>query len=127
MANEVSEEGLINGQGYGIYTYMEQTHLRSDFTYRKWFDQIRVYLPNKQFSQTPMKSGPDYLLDRLVTWLQTAVSIVALVFLVLVNLNVITGAQAAEAQPIITTTLGAISTIIVGITSLIGIFAKQGE
>ena len=66
MANEVSEEGLINGEGYGIFTYMEMTHLRSDFTYRKWFDQIRVYLPNKQFTQTPMKSGPDYLLDRLV-------------------------------------------------------------
>jgi len=61
------------------------------------------------------------------TWLQTAVSIVALVFLVLVNVGVITPDQAAEAQPIITTTLGAISTIIVGITSLIGIFAKQGE
>ena len=66
MANEVSEEGLINGEGYGIYTYFEQNNVRPYFTYRQWFDRIRAYLPNQQFKQTPMKSGPDYLLDRLV-------------------------------------------------------------
>jgi len=61
------------------------------------------------------------------TWLQTALSMVALVFVLLVSFGVITPEQSAEAQPIVSTTLGAISTIIAGVASLIGIFAKQDE
>jgi hypothetical protein len=59
------------------------------------------------------------------SWLQTAVSILALAFLILVNLGVLTPEQAEQAQPIITTTLGAVSTIILGVSSLIGIFFKH--
>ena len=59
------------------------------------------------------------------TWLQTAVSIVGLAFVVLVSFGVVSPEQSAEAQPIINTTLGAVATIITGVTALIGIFAKQ--
>jgi uncharacterized membrane protein len=65
--------------------------------------------------------------DWKTTWLQTTLSIVALAFTVLVGFGVITPEQSAEAQPLIGTTLGAISTIIAGITALIGIFAKQDD
>ena len=61
------------------------------------------------------------------TWLQTALSIVALVFTVLVGFGVLTPEQSAEAQPLVTSTLGAISTVIAGVMALIGIFFKQGE
>ena len=59
------------------------------------------------------------------TWLQTALSIVALVFTVLVGFGVLTPEQSAEAQPLVTSTLGAISTVIAGVMALIGIFFKQ--
>ena len=59
------------------------------------------------------------------TWLQTALSIVALVFTVLVGFGVITPEQSAEAQPLVASTLGAVSTAIAGILALIGIFFKQ--
>ena len=59
------------------------------------------------------------------SWLQTAVSIVGLLFVILVSFGVISPEQSAEAQPIVTTTLGAVATIITGVASLIGIFAKQ--
>lgn len=64
--NEVSEEALINGVGNGIFTYHEMDVLRPDLTYRKWFEQIKLYLPSKTFKQTPMLEGNDELLDRIV-------------------------------------------------------------
>ena len=65
--------------------------------------------------------------DWTTTWLQTALSIVALVFAVLVGFGIVTPAQSAEAQPLITSTLGAISTVIAGVAALIGIFFKSEE
>lgn len=61
------------------------------------------------------------------TWLQTALSIVALVFTVLVGFGVITPEQSSEALPLVNSTLGAISTAIAGVLALIGIFFKQDE
>jgi len=61
------------------------------------------------------------------TWLQTALSIVALVFTVLAGFGIISPEQSAEAQPIIASTLGAVSTVIAGVIALIGIFFKQDE
>jgi len=65
--------------------------------------------------------------DWTQTWLQTALSIVALVFAVLVGFGIITPEQSADAQPLISSTLGAISTAIAGIVAIIGIFFKQDE
>ncbi len=59
------------------------------------------------------------------TWLQTALSIVALAFTVLVGFGVIKPEDAASAQPLITSALGAISTVIASVVALIGVFAKQ--
>jgi len=60
-------------------------------------------------------------------WLQTAVAIVGLVFVVLTSFGVITPEQSAEAQPLVTSTLGAISSAIAGVVAIIGIFFKTGE
>ena len=59
------------------------------------------------------------------TWLQTALSVVALVFIVLASFGIITPEQSAQAQPLVASTLGAVSTVIAGVTALIGIFVKQ--
>jgi len=61
------------------------------------------------------------------TWLTTVTSIVALLFTILVGFGVITPEQGAEAQPIVSSTLGAVSTIIAGVIALIGIFFKNDE
>ena len=58
-------------------------------------------------------------------WVQTVVAIVGLLFLILVNLGVLTPEHSAEAQPLIASTLGAVSTVIAGVVALIGIFFKQ--
>jgi hypothetical protein len=61
------------------------------------------------------------------TWLQTTLSIVGLAFAVLVGFGVITPAQSAEAGPLVTSTLTAVSSIIAGVIALIGVFAKQDD
>lgn len=65
--------------------------------------------------------------DYSSNWVQTATSVVALVFIVLTSFGVITPEQSAEAQPLITTTLGAVSTVIAGVMAIIGIFFKPSE
>jgi hypothetical protein len=67
------------------------------------------------------------LRDYSSNWLQTAVAIVGLVFTVLVAFGVITPEQSAEAQPLVTSTLGAVSSAIAGIVALVGIFFKNDE
>jgi hypothetical protein len=59
------------------------------------------------------------------TWLQTASLIVSLVFVLLASFGVITPEQSGSATPIVGTTLGAVSTVIVGVIQLIGIFFKK--
>ena len=58
------------------------------------------------------------------TWLQTAISMLALVSAILVGFGVITPQQSADAQPLISSLLGAVSTGIIAVSSLIGIFTK---
>jgi len=65
--------------------------------------------------------------DYSQNWVQTVVSIVGLLFVVLVSLNVITPEQSAEAQSVFSTTLGAVSTAIAGVITLVGIFFKNSE
>ena len=61
------------------------------------------------------------------TWLQTTLSIVGLAFAVLVGFGIITPQQSAEAGPLVTSTLTAVSSIIAGVIALIGVFAKQDD
>lgn len=53
------------------------------------------------------------------TWLQTVLSIIALIFAVLVGFGVITPEQSSTALPLV-------SSVIAGVVALIGIFFKQG-
>lgn len=62
--------------------------------------------------------------DYSSNWVQTAVSIVGLVFVVLTSFGIITAEQSAQAQPLINSTLGAVSSVIAGVISIIGIFFK---
>lgn len=58
------------------------------------------------------------------TWLQTVISIISLAFLVLLNIGVLTPDQVNQATPLVSSTLGAVSTIIAGVLGLIGVFSK---
>lgn len=54
------------------------------------------------------------------TWMQTVLSIIALLFAVLVGFGVVTPEQSSQALPLI-------SSVIAGVVALIGIFFKQEE
>lgn len=58
-------------------------------------------------------------------WVQTVVSIVGLLFVILVSFGVLTPEQSANVQPLIATTLGAISSAIAGVIAIIGILFKD--
>lgn len=57
-------------------------------------------------------------------WVQTVSSVVALLFVILGGLGVLTPEQTAAAGPIVGTTLGAVATVIAGVTALIALFFK---
>lgn len=57
-------------------------------------------------------------------WIQTAVSILGLLFTVLLGFGVITPEQSAQGLPIATNTVTAIGTVISGVISLIGLLFK---
>jgi hypothetical protein len=57
-------------------------------------------------------------------WIQTAVSILGLLFTILVAFGVVTPEQSAQGLPIATSTLTAVSTVIAGVVALVGIFFK---
>lgn len=64
--NQVSADAYINLKFQGAYTFYAFSCLSRAYTYRQWFDQIRMRLPNKNFDQAPQIEGPDELLDRIV-------------------------------------------------------------
>ena len=64
------------------------------------------------------------LKDYSNNWVQTVVSILGLVFVVLTSLGVITPEQSAEGLPIATSVVTAVGTVIGGIIMLIGILFK---
>lgn len=64
------------------------------------------------------------LKDYNSNWVQTAVSILGLIFSILVAFGVVTPEQSAEGLPIATSTITAVSSVIAGVVALIGIFFK---
>jgi uncharacterized membrane protein YphA (DoxX/SURF4 family) len=58
-------------------------------------------------------------------WVQTAISILGLIFVVLTSLGVITPEQSAQGLPIATDIVTAVSTVIGGIIFLVGLLFKQ--
>ena len=65
--------------------------------------------------------------DYSSNWVQTAVSILGLVFTILVAVGVITPEQSAEALPIATSTVTAVSSVIAGVIFLVGLLFKPKE
>lgn len=57
-------------------------------------------------------------------WVQTAISILGLVFVVLTSLGVITPEQSTQGLPIATDIVTAVSTVISGIIFLVGLLFK---
>ena len=57
-------------------------------------------------------------------WVQTATSVVALAFAVLLGFGIITPEQATQGQPEVTNVLGNVSSLIASVIALIGIFFK---
>ena len=62
--------------------------------------------------------------DYSSNWVQTAISILGLVFVVLTSLGIITPEQSAQGLPIATDMVTAISTIIGGVFFFIGLIFK---
>ena len=89
--------------------------------------KVTTFAKVKQLIKKSMKAKAFKSKDWKQTWLQTALSVVALVFTVLVSFGVLTPEQMTEAQPLVNTTLGGVAAVIAGVASLIGIFAKQDE
>jgi uncharacterized membrane protein YphA (DoxX/SURF4 family) len=58
-------------------------------------------------------------------WVQTVISILGLIFVVLTSLGVITPEQSAQGLPIATDIVTAVSTVIGGIIFLVGLLFKQ--
>jgi len=59
------------------------------------------------------------------TWPQTAISIISLVYLVLLNVGVLTPDQVADATPLTSSVIGALATVITGVASLVGVLFKR--
>lgn len=55
----------------------------------------------------------------------TLISFAFLIFTVLAGFGVIDGQQAAQAGPIVSSTIGAISTAVAGVIALIGVLKKK--
>jgi hypothetical protein len=64
--HETSSDAYINGQYAGAFTFFAVLALEIGMTYKQWFEEIRNYLPSKDFSQTPTLEGPEYLINRKV-------------------------------------------------------------
>jgi hypothetical protein len=66
MENETSADAEINGIWNGAFTYYQMNKLSRDLTNKKWMDKINIYLPNKNFDQTPTIEGNEELQNILV-------------------------------------------------------------
>lgn len=64
--NETSADAFINGKYNGAFTFFAFNTLDRSLTYRQWFEKINLYLPCKEFSQSPTLEGSSELLDRVV-------------------------------------------------------------
>ncbi len=59
------------------------------------------------------------------TWPQTAISIISLVYLVLLNVGVLTPDQVADATPLTSSVIGGLATVFTGVVSLVGVLFKR--
>jgi len=64
--NETSADAFIDNSYNGAFSYYFWNSLRRDMTYREWYKQVCLYLPNKNFEQHPQIEGTDELIDKVV-------------------------------------------------------------
>jgi len=64
--HEYSNDAYINSKYAGAFTFFAVMALEMGMTYKQWFDEIRKYLPSKDFNQSPQLEGPEYLINRKV-------------------------------------------------------------
>ena len=125
---QVPDDDGDEADGKDEVVYMHDRAVRDD-EIREILDKMdmRIFARNKQIFKTMKVRSIKQKKDWATSWLQPAVSAIALLFIILTSTGVITGEQAAEASPLISSTLGAVSTVITGVIALIGIFVKQDE
>jgi len=63
---QTSADAYINGQYNGAFTYFFANTFRENYTYKQWYDQLRAYLPSKQFDQIPTLEGNEALMNKVV-------------------------------------------------------------
>jgi len=63
--NQTSADAFINGQYNGAFTYFFANTYKEGLTYKQWHEQLRAYLPSKQFDQIPMLEGNDALMNKI--------------------------------------------------------------
>jgi hypothetical protein len=64
--HEYSNDAYINSKYAGAFTFFAVMALEIGMTYKQWFDEIRKYLPSKDFNQSPQLEGPERLINRKV-------------------------------------------------------------
>jgi metacaspase-1 len=61
---QTAADAFINGRYNGAFTYFAVKTLEKGITYRKWFTEIRNYLPSNDFEQIPGLDGPESMLTK---------------------------------------------------------------
>lgn len=64
--HQTSADAYINEKYNGAFTFYAALTLKAGITYKEWFTEIRKYLPNSSFDQSPTLEGPEELLNRKV-------------------------------------------------------------
>lgn len=105
---------------YDGYVVDDEIRKILEKTKRRTF-AIYKQLINRSMKVKSFKSTRDFKED----WPNTLISFAFLAFTVLAGFGVIDGEQAAQAGPIVSSTIGAISTAIAGVIALIGVLKKK--
>ncbi len=63
--HQTASDAYFKGYEGALSHYLWKS-LERGITYRELFARVRNYLPSKDFEQTPVAEGPDYLLDRVL-------------------------------------------------------------
>ena len=65
LENEPAEEGVIGENCNGVaHAYLWATYKPGE-TWDEWFKRLQMYVPNKNFSQTPLLECPESLLNTI--------------------------------------------------------------
>lgn len=64
--NQTSADAYIDNLWQGAFTFYAMKTLDRRYTYRQWYNTLRLYLPNNYFDQAPTIEGPEYMLNKLV-------------------------------------------------------------